>query len=73
MEEICIFRVQHVGNMWRVMESVNKDDAGRRQYRIIHNRRVYERFSRTNGQRAVELCLRYALDCDIDISWRGVL
>lgn len=73
MNEVCIFRVQFVGDMWRVMESVKPDEAGRYLYRIMHKRHVYEKFSRTNGQRAIEQCMRYALGCGIDIEWGNVL
>ena len=73
MTEHCIFRVQFVGDMWRVMESDKQDESGRYKYRIMHNRRVFERFSRTNGRRAIEQCMRYALGVGIDIYWRETL
>ena len=73
MKEKCIFRVQFAGDMWRVLESVKKDEDGRCDYRIMHDRRVYERFSRTNGRGAIEQCMRYALGCGIEIFWGAVL
>ena len=68
MKEKCIFRVQFAGDMWRVMESLEKDVAGRYQYRIIHKRRVMEKFYRRNGRRAIELCMIYAMGCGVDIN-----
>ena len=62
-----------MGDMWRVLESSDQDNAGRYEYRIIHNRRVFERFRQINGRRAIEQCMRYALGCGIDISWGEVL
>ena len=59
--------------MWRVVESMNKDNAGMYEYRIVHNRRVYDRFRSYNGQRAIELCLTYAIGININIPWGSVL
>lgn len=73
MKERCIFRVQFVGDMWRVLENSDQDDFGRYEYRIMHNRRVIERFRRTNGRKAIERCMMYALGCVIDISWGELL
>lgn len=73
MKETCIFRVQFAGDMWRVLESVEPEEGGRYQYRIMHNRCVYERFSWRNGRRAIEQCMRYAIGCGIDIYWEEVL
>lgn len=70
MKEFCIFRVQNVRDMWRVMESSVADEAGRFTYRIIHYRRVVERFKSTNGQRAIEQCMRYAMGCSVNIYWK---
>ena len=69
MKDFCIFRVQFAGDMWRVLESSVEDESGRYEYRIIHERRVVERFKWGNAQRAIELCLRYAMDCSVDIWW----
>jgi hypothetical protein len=73
MKETCIFRVQYFGEMWRVLRGMDEDEAGRHQYRIMHNRRVHEKFRRTNGKRAIEQCMRYALGCGIDIEWGNIL
>lgn len=73
MTEHCIFRVQFVGSMWRVMESDKPDKSGQYRYRIMHNRVIYEKFMRTNGRGAIEQCMRYALGVGIDIYWGSVL
>lgn len=73
MEKYCIFRVQSFSGMYRVLESSDQDNAGRYEYRIMHNRRVLERFRRTNGRRAIELCMRYAMGCGVDINWEEEL
>ena len=73
MNETCIFRVQFAGDMWRVMESSKQDEAKRFNYRILHKRRVIESFRRMNGQRAIVLCLIYALGCDVNVNWETVL
>lgn len=73
MKRRCIFRVQFEGSMWRVLESLEKDEAGRYEYRIMHNRRVLERFSQFTGCRAIEQCLRYALGVGAEIYWGEVL
>lgn len=73
MKERCIFRVQFVGNMWRVIECSNQDNTGLNEYRIVLNRRVIEKLRRTNGQKAIERCMMYALGCIVDISWGEVL
>lgn len=69
MKDLCIFRVQFAGDMWRVLESSVVDESGQYEYRIMHKRRVVERFKRCNGRRAIELCMRYAAGCGIDIWW----
>ena len=69
MKETCIFRVQFAGDMWRVMESNKIDPAGRYEYRIMNKRRVFERFRRANSCRAIELCMRYAMGCDVEMNW----
>lgn len=69
MKGFCIFRVQLGGDMWRVMESKVADEAGRYEYRIMHKRRVVERFKRSNARRAIEQCMKYAMGCGIDIWW----
>lgn len=73
MKRKCILRVQFVGDMWRVLESLESDKSEMYEYRIMHNRRVFEKFKSPNGRRAIEQCLRYALGCGIDICWREVL
>lgn len=69
MKDLCIFRVQYAGDMWRVLESSVEDESGRNEYRIMHKRKVVERLKRCNARRAIELCMRYAMDCDIDLWW----
>lgn len=69
MKEFCIFRVQFAGDMWRVMESSVEDENGRYNYRILHKRKVIEKFKRSNGKRAIEQCMRYAMGCGVDIYW----
>ena len=59
--------------MWRVQESLEKDEKGMYEYCIMHNRRVLERFRRFTGCTAIEDCMRYALGVDIDIYWKEVL
>lgn len=73
MKRRCIFRVQFEGSMWRVLESLEKDEAGRYEYRIMHNRRVLERFRQFTGCRAIEQCVRYALGVGVEIYWGEVL
>lgn len=73
MKEVCIFRVQFAGDMWRVMESIKPSVAGRYQYRIMHKRKVLNRFCSANGQMAIELCLKYAMGCDVNVYWGCVL
>ena len=73
MKEKCIFRVQFAGDMWRVMESIKPSVAGRYQYRIMHKRKVMNRFCSSNGQIAIEQCLEYAIGCDVNIYWGCVL
>lgn len=73
MKEKCIFRVQFAGDMWRVMESISSSVAGRYQYRILRKRIVVNRFCAANGQMAIELCLRYAIGCDVKVYWGCVL
>lgn len=73
MKEFCIFRVQFTGDMWRVLESSVEDESGRYEYRIMNKRRVIERLKRCNGQRAIELCMRYAMGCGVEIWWEDEL
>lgn len=73
MKEQCIFRVQFAGDMWRVMESIKPGVAGTYQYRIMNKRKVMNRFCSTSGQMAIELCLKYAIGCDVNVYWGCVL
>lgn len=73
MKEQCIFRVQFAGDMWRVMESVKPSVAGGYQYRIMHKRKVMNRFCSTDGETAIEICLKYAIGCDINVYWGCLL
>lgn len=69
MKEKCIFRVQFAGNMWRVMESIGSGVTGCYRYRIMSGRKVILRFCSANGQMAIELCLEYAMGCDVKVYW----
>lgn len=69
MKDLCIFRVQFAGDMWRVLESSVVDECGRFEYRIMNKRRVVERFKSRNARRAIELCMRHAAGCGLDIWW----
>lgn len=73
MQEICIFKVKYGGGLWKVVASLKCDEFGLYQYRIMYNRRVMEKLRRATGRRAIELCMRYAMGCDVDIKWGGAL
>ena len=69
MKKKCIFKIMYCGMLWRVVVDSEQDKYGRYTYRIMNNRRVIERIRRFNGSRAIELCMRYAMGCDVEIKW----
>lgn len=73
MKETCIFRVQFAGDLWRVMESKETTEAGWHKYRIMNNRRVFLKYTSTDGQFAIERCMVFALGCGVNIHWGSVL
>lgn len=65
MIETCIFRVQFTGEMWRVMESVSSSVAGRYRYRIMHDRKVINKFYSDDSKMAIEQCLKCVFNNNI--------
>lgn len=73
MKEVCIFKVKYSGDLWKVVVSSKCDKFGLYQYRIMYNRRVMEKLRRATGKSAIELCMNYAMGCDVDIKWGEIL
>lgn len=69
MNKKCIFKIMYCGNLWKVVVDFRKDKSGLYTYRIMNKRRVIEKIHRFNGSSAIELCMRYAMGCDVEIKW----
>lgn len=69
MNEKCIFKIMYFGNLWKVVVDSKRDEYRRYTYRIMNNRRVVEKIKRFTDSSAIELCMRYAMGCDVDIKW----